>query len=99
MLRRVRKSRYSLSAPTLSHPTHDASVSVEATLVHAAKDRLSGADDPNSGGTTLFLSPGLQYVTKKWIAEAGVQIPVSQSLNGTALKNAYTLNAGVRISF
>lgn len=72
---------------------------LEVNLVDTAKDRVGGADDPNSGGTTLFLSPGLQYVTKKWIVEAGMQVPVIQHLNGTALKNNYVLSTGVRINF
>lgn len=72
---------------------------LEANLVHSARDRSGGADDPNSGGTTLFITPGLQYVTQKWIVEAGVQIPVSQHLNGTALKNDYVFTTGLRINF
>lgn len=72
---------------------------LEANLVHAAKDRIGGIADPNTGGTTLFITPGLQYVTQKWIVEAGVQIPVIQNLNGTALKNDYVFTAGVRINF
>lgn len=72
---------------------------LEANLVHSAKDRISGTSDPNSGGTTLFITPGLQYVTRKWIVEGGVQIPVSQNLNGTALKNDYVFTAGFRINF
>ncbi len=72
---------------------------LEANLVRAGKNRMGGVDDPNSGGTTLFLSPGLQYVTKKWILEAGIQVPVAQSLNGAALKNNYILNTGFRVNF
>ncbi|MDP3844562.1 MAG: transporter [Oxalobacteraceae bacterium] len=72
---------------------------LEANLVHADKNRVSGTTDPNSGGTTLFLSPGLQYVTKKWIVEAGVQVPVAQNLHGTALKNDYVFTTGFRINF
>ena len=72
---------------------------LEANLVRAEKNRIGGVDDPNSGGTTLFLSPGLQYVTQKWILEAGVQIPVTQNLNGAALKNNYILNTGFRVNF
>lgn len=72
---------------------------LEVNIVHAEKNRAGGLADPNSGGTTLFLAPGLQYVTKKWIFEAGVQVPVVQTLNGTALKNNYLLNAGFRINF
>jgi hypothetical protein len=72
---------------------------LEANLVHAAKDRIGGISDPNSGGTTLFITPGLQYVTRKWILEAGVQIPVSQDLNGTALETDYVFTTGFRINF
>lgn len=72
---------------------------IEANLVHAAKDRIDGHDDPNSGGTTLFITPGLQYVTRKWIVEAGVRIPVSQNLNGTALGNDYVATVGLRLNF
>lgn len=72
---------------------------LEINLLHAAKDRVGGISEPNSGGTTLFFSPGLQYVTKKWIIEAGVQIPISQDPNGTALKHDYVLSTGLRINF
>ncbi|MBI4389503.1 MAG: transporter [Nitrospinae bacterium] len=72
---------------------------LEINLVHAAEDRLGGAGDPDSGGITLFIAPGLQYVTRKWIVEAGVQVPAVQRLNGAALKNDYVLNAGVRFNF
>ena len=72
---------------------------LEANLVHAAKDRIGGIADPNSGGTTLFITPGLQYVTQKWIVEAGVQIPVSQDLNGMALQNDYVFTTGFRLNF
>ena len=72
---------------------------LEANLVHSAKDRVNGVSDPNSGGTTLLITPGLQYVTRKWIVEAGVQIPVSQHLNSTALKNDYVFTTGLRLNF
>jgi hypothetical protein len=72
---------------------------LEASLVHFGKDRIAGIADANSGGRTLFITPGLQYVTRKWIIEAGVQIPVSQHLNGTALRNNYVFTTGFRINF
>ncbi len=72
---------------------------LEMNLVRAAKDRADGVRDSNSGGSTLFLSPGLQYVTRQWILEAGIQVPVWQRLNGTALKNDYIVNAGLRVNF
>lgn len=72
---------------------------LEANLIHGAKDQVNGTDDPNSGGTTLFLTPTVQYVTRKWVLEAGIQIPVSQRLNGSALRNDYILTTGFRLNF
>ena len=72
---------------------------LEANLIHQEKNRSGGADDANSNGTRLFLVPGLQYVTKRWIAEAAVQFPVVQDLNGTALEKDYIARAGFRVNF
>ena len=72
---------------------------LEANLIYQDKNRSGGANDPNSGGTRLFLVPGLQYVTKRWIIEAAVQLPVIQDLNGTALENDYVARAGFRLNF
>lgn len=72
---------------------------IEANLLHQVKNEISGVNDPNSGGTRLYLSPGLQYVTRKWIVEAIVQLPVAQDLGGTALEDDYALRAGFRVNF
>ena len=72
---------------------------IETNLVHQQKNRLNGSEDPNSGGTRLFLTPGLQYVTKRWIAEAAVQLPVSQNLNGSALESDYVARLSFRFNF
>lgn len=58
-----------------------------------------GRADDNSGGTTLFVAPGLQFVTRRWVLEGIVQIPVVQSLNGMALADDVTVRAGVRMNF
>jgi len=72
---------------------------LETNLLHQAKNEAGGADDPNSGGTTLFLSPGLQYVTKRWVLEGIVQLPVVQDRNGTALEDDFIVRAGFRVNF
>jgi len=72
---------------------------LEFNLVHQARNEAGGVPDPDSGGTTLALAPGLQYVTRKWILEAAVQVPVAQNLNGTALRGDYTVRAGFRVNF
>lgn len=72
---------------------------IETNLLHQAKNRIAGVDDPDSGGTTLFLSPGLQYVTKRWVLEAIVQLPIVQDLGGSALEQDYAVRAGFRVNF
>ena len=72
---------------------------LEGNFLYQEKNRNNGATLANSGGTQFLASPGLQYVTRRWIAEAIVQIPLVQDLNGTALKDNYTVRAGFRVNF
>ncbi len=72
---------------------------LEANFVHRDRNQVDGSDDANSGGTTWHLSPGLQYVTKRWILEGVVQLPVTQNLHGNALENDYVLRVGARFNF
>jgi len=72
---------------------------LETNLVHRDRNQVNGVDDANSGGTTLFLAPGLQYVTRRWIVEGVVQLPVVQNLHGNALENDYVMRAGFRFNF
>lgn len=72
---------------------------LEGNFLYQEKNRSGGATLANSGGTRLFAAPGLQYVTRRWIAEAIVQIPVFQDLNGTALRDNFTTRAGFRVNF
>ena len=72
---------------------------IEANLIHRDKNRVGGSTDPNSGGTTLFLTPGVQYITKRWIVEGAAQIPVSQNLNGIALENDFIARISARFNF
>ncbi len=72
---------------------------LEGSLKYKDNNILDGRSDPDSGGTTVFLSPGIQYVTKRWIIEGIVQLPVVQNLNGTALEDDFVLRAGFRFNF
>ncbi len=72
---------------------------LEAHLHYQGKNESNGSKDPDSGGTSFFLSPGIQYVTRRWILETIVQIPVVQDLNGTALADDFIVRAGFRIAF
>ena len=72
---------------------------LETNFIHQDKSTFLGQADPNSGGMTIFLAPGIQYVTRRYILEAAVQIPVVQSLNGNALENDYVARTGFRWNF
>jgi hypothetical protein len=72
---------------------------LETNLIDRRKNEINGAKEPNSGGTTWVLAPGLQYVTKRWILEGIIQIPLTQDLGGTALEDDYTVRVGFRFNF
>ncbi len=72
---------------------------LESNLIYAGRNEEGGVSNPDSGGTTWFLAPGLQYVTRRVVLEALVQIPAVQDLNGLALKNDYIVSAGFRVNF
>lgn len=72
---------------------------LEVSAVHKNRSRQNGSVIGDSGGTTIFITPGVQYVTRKLIAEVAVQVPVVQNLNGTALENDVVIRAGFRIHF
>jgi len=72
---------------------------LEGNLIHQGRNRNNGIRDPNSGGTTLFLLPGFLFVTSRWILEGGLQVPVIQDLNGTALEKGLIGRFGFRINF
>jgi hypothetical protein len=67
------------------------------------RSEFAGRDVAQSGGYRLFLSPGLQDVTTRWVAEVSVQFPIVKELNGGAvradLKSDYVVNTGFRIQF
>ena len=72
---------------------------LEASLVYTGRNEIANLADINSGGTTTYITPGLQYATKRWIAETAVKIPVVKQLNGTALQPGVTVIASMRFNF
>lgn len=75
---------------------------LESNLVHAERDvddERGIGRDPNSGGNQWLVALGLQYVTKRWIAEGTVQLPAWTDPNGEALEDDWILRAGFRFQF
>jgi len=50
------------------------------------------------GDNEVFLSPGVQYVTRRWILEASVQLPVAQDVSDRPEAD-FILAFGVRMQF
>ena len=51
------------------------------------------------GSAQVFLSPGIQLVTSRWVVEAGVQLPVYQDMQSPRLETDFTAVLSVRILF
>ena len=76
------------------------SLVAEATLRHVQKSEEGGADDAATGGTVLFLSPGVKVsFTERLAASMGVQFPVVQDLNGDQLERDFRLITGISYTF
>jgi hypothetical protein len=72
---------------------------LETAAVWNRRDRAFGTEDPNSGGFTWYLAPGLQWISERSIVEGAVEIPVIRSANGLALKNDFIAVLSFRQSF
>ncbi|MBI2447653.1 MAG: transporter, partial [Candidatus Omnitrophica bacterium] len=66
---------------------------------YAQKDKSGGSIIEDSGGNTLFISPGIQWVTKRWILETSIQLPVIQDLNGSQIETDYIAVTSLRLTF
>jgi len=51
------------------------------------------------GGAQAFLSPGLQFIAKQWILEAGVQLPIHQDMKTPRLETDLTTVMSFRYQF
>lgn len=55
---------------------------LELDGIYTVKDRIAGFYDPNSGGNIIFLTPSVQYSTKRFLVQAGFSFPITQTWNG-----------------
>jgi len=69
---------------------------LEFTFIHAERDQFKDKGVPNSGGNSLFIAPGLQWlVSERFLVEASVQFPLFQNLKGKQPE----LNQSVLVGF
>ncbi len=72
---------------------------LEVNGTSKARTVSDGVELSDTGGTVVFLSPGIQWVTVRVIYEASVQFPVIQNLDGDQVGTDVVVSAGVRINF
>ena len=63
------------------------------------KQRIAGVSDPNSGGNTIFISPGLRLTVDNWSSYVLVSIPVVNDYNGVQATPAWRTLVGVSAVF
>jgi len=63
------------------------------------KQRTAGIVDPNSGGNTIYVSPGLRLTVENWSSYVLVGIPVVNDLNGIQATPAWRVLGGVSFVF
>ena len=91
-------ARIGIAGPASGIP-HFIYAGLESSLIWQDKHRSKGIDDPDSGGTTLYLAPVLQYVTLRTVAGAALQIPVAQNLYGNALEQDFIFTLSLRLNY
>jgi len=72
---------------------------LETNLNYSSRNHFDDQVDSNSGGFTASIAPGIQYITRRWIAELAVRVPIIDDLNGSALEPKYTVFTGIRTNF
>jgi hypothetical protein len=87
---------------------HEHSMSTSGLVIDAvlelngewqAKQTISGARDPNSGGNVVFLSPGMRVASNGWSGFVTVGLPIVNDLNGLQSEPTYRLFGGVLVGF
>ncbi|MSU34440.1 MAG: transporter [Pedosphaera sp.] len=72
----------------------------EANVRSLFKSQEDGASDPNTGGTALFLTPGVRIFFARNLAfTVSAPLPVVQDLNGEQLKTSFKVNGALTVLF
>ena len=63
------------------------------------KESRAGVIDPNSGGNTIYLSPGLRLTVEKWSGYVSAGFPITNNLNGIQPTPAWRVIGGISVVF
>jgi len=73
---------------------------LEFNAIYAEKNSAGGVAIYNSGGSKIFLTPGLQVlVSESLLFETAVQIPILMELPGSQFEESYRFILGMRARF
>ena len=73
---------------------------LQLNTLFKGRDRGAESEPEDTGGTFVFLSPGVSYaVTKQFQAYGFVQLPVYQRVNGVQLVPQYAVAVGLNVRF
>ncbi len=80
-----------------TYPAKQLNLYLELNGLYSQKNEQGGTKLANSGGNTLFLSPGIQFIPgRTFLVEASFQIPIAEDLNGSQLETDYAFLVGFR---
>ncbi|WP_019217541.1 hypothetical protein [Legionella tunisiensis] len=69
---------------------------VELNGEYFTQDTIAGINDPNSGGNSLFFSPGFRVnIADKLSFYLGVGFPIAETLRGTQVNSKYGIISGI----
>lgn len=80
--------------------THAWDLILELNGEYREHERVRGERDPNTGGTIVYLSPGVRYLNKSgWGLAFSLGVPVERDLNGNQVKPDYRLLTSLNAAF
>jgi len=78
---------------------HSFAVLIELNGSYKQKNTSATGTVDGSGGTTVFISPGIQLQSRQMVLESSVQLPVIQNLSGDQLKTDLVVVLSVRFFY
>ena len=72
---------------------------LEGNLTRQGDTRLEGTVVEDSSGVRFSVSPGVQYVTRWWIADIAATIPVADSFDSSFVEPDFSVLTSIRVNF
>ena len=92
--------RVSLDTGVRYQATDALGLMLQLNALHRGRDRGANAERPDTGGNSLFLSPGASYaITRDWQVYGFLQLPLYQYVNGVQIVASGALAVGVSAKF